>query len=143
MPHLYNNALSQRSADSTHRSSRQSIVDQHRLLVASAIQLILHSTICLSQTYHQVTVGLWAQGHGRPPAGQLIRQQHLKAPLLQVLHLDAHHPYPVAQMQRHGGMLGRPLALLHTTQPNTMNLAMMVHLYRTCTFFTHQHPTGL
>jgi len=59
-------------------------------------------------THHQFTVRLRVQYDGSPPACQLIRQQHLEAPLLQVLHLHTHHPHLVWQAHGHGAGWGLP-----------------------------------
>lgn len=59
-------------------------------------------------THHQFTVRLRVQYDGSPPACQLIRQQHLEAPLLQVLHLHTHHPHLVCQAHGHGAGWGLP-----------------------------------
>lgn len=80
------------------------------------------------QAYHKLAVWLRVQCHGSPPARQLIRQQHLKAPFLQVLHLDCHQPHLISQMPGHGARRGLPRGLQHDTAPAIGNMSQMVHL---------------
>ena len=69
-----------------------------------------------TQAYHHITAAWRGQRRGGPPATQLIRLQHLKAKLLQVLHLDAKHSLPGFSMTKEGAALAWNCLLLQTSR---------------------------